>query len=115
MVALEKQAMEVLVSIGREGRQRPYDFRPPRGGAKAKRALSEWEASMQERMAEEEARKKYRLRQQTVEPVFGIIKYVLGFRQFLLRGYENVQGEWQLVCLSYNVKRLHRLIGPKAA
>ena len=56
-----------------------------------------------------------RLRQQTVEPVFGIIKYVLGFRQFLLRGYENVQGEWQLVCLSYNVKRLHRLIGPKAA
>lgn len=111
VVALEGQGMEVLVSIGREGRQRPYDFRPPRAGAEPKKTLSEWEASMRQRMEEEEARKKYRLRQQTVEPVFGIIKYVLGFRQFLLRGYEKVQGEWQLVCLSYNLKRLHRLVG----
>jgi hypothetical protein len=54
-------------------------------------------------------RARYKLRQQTVEPVFGIIKSVLGFRQFLLRGLAKVQLEWQLVCLAYNLKRLHRL------
>ena len=51
----------------------------------------------------------YKLRQQTVEPVFGIIKSVLGFRQFRLRGREKVTLEWTLVCLAYNLKRLHRL------
>jgi transposase len=51
----------------------------------------------------------YKLRQQTVEPVFGIIKAVLGFRQFRLRGRAKVSLEWTLVCLAYNLKRLHRL------
>ena len=51
----------------------------------------------------------YKLRQQTIEPVFGIIKSVLGFRQFRLRGREKVSLEWTLVCLAYNLKRLHRL------
>ena len=51
----------------------------------------------------------YKLRQQTVEPVFGIIKSVLGFRQFHLRGQVKVALEWTLVCLAYNLKRLHRL------
>ena len=45
----------------------------------------------------------------TVEPVFGVIQAVLGFRQFLLRGLEKVSGEWTLVCLAYNLRRLHRL------
>ena len=48
----------------------------------------------------------YRLRKQTVEPVFGIIKSVMGFRQFSLRGLTRVQGEWSLVCLAWNVKRM---------
>ena len=107
--------MEVLVAIGREGRQRPYDFRPPRAPSERKTSLSAWQESMRARMATQEARAKYRLRQQTVEPVFGIIKHVLGFRQFLLRGCGKVQGEWQLVCLSYNCKRLHRLKGAMAS
>jgi transposase len=51
----------------------------------------------------------YKLRQQTVEPVFGIIKSALGFRQFLLRGIQNVSTEWTLVCLAYNLRRLHLL------
>ena len=51
----------------------------------------------------------YKLRQQTVEPVFGIIKGVLGFRQFLLRGVNKVALEWELVCLAYNFRRLHTL------
>jgi hypothetical protein len=48
----------------------------------------------------------YALRKQTVEPVFGIIKQVMGFRQFSLRGLDNVSGEWTLVCLAWNVKRM---------
>ena len=51
----------------------------------------------------------YKLRKQTVEPGFGIIKEVLGFRQFLLRGRAKVELEWTLVCVSYNLKRMFRL------
>lgn len=51
----------------------------------------------------------YKLRKQTVEPVFGIIKEVIGFRRFLLRGRAKVNLEWALVCLSYNFKRLFAL------
>jgi len=51
----------------------------------------------------------YRLRKCTVEPVIGIIKEVLGFRQFSLRGLAAAAGEWGLVCLAFNLKRLHTL------
>jgi len=52
----------------------------------------------------------YRLRKCTVEPVIGIIKEVLGFRQFSLRGLPAAAGEWCLVCLAFNLKRLHILM-----
>ena len=51
----------------------------------------------------------YGLRKCTVEPVIGIIKEVLGFRQFSLRGLDPATGEWWLVCLAFNLKRLHTL------
>ena len=51
----------------------------------------------------------YAKRKSTVEPVFGVIKAVMGFRQFLLRGLESVRGEWTLVCMAWNLKRLHVL------
>lgn len=51
----------------------------------------------------------YALRKSTIEPVIGIIKEVLGFRQFSLRGLTAVAGEWSLVCLAYNLKRIHVL------
>ena len=51
----------------------------------------------------------YALRKQAVEPVFGIIKSVMGFRQFSLRGLKKVTGEWNLVCLAWNVKRMAML------
>ncbi len=51
----------------------------------------------------------YRLRKCTVEPVIGLIKEVLGFRQFSLRGLAAAAGEWCLVCLAFNLKRLHTL------
>jgi transposase len=53
-----------------------------------------------------DGRKLYALRKQVPEPVFGIIKSVLGFRQFLLRGLDRVQGEWSLVTMAWNMKRL---------
>ncbi len=71
------------------------------------------EATAVERMAnrlkDRTARAAYALRKQTVEPVFGIIKSVMGFRQFLTRGLDNVQGEWTLVCLAWNLKRMAAL------
>ncbi len=64
---------------------------------------------MKHRLATTAGKQKYKLRQQTVEPVFGIIKSVLGFRRFLLRGLESVKLEWALVCAAYNLKRMHRM------
>ena len=55
----------------------------------------------------------YAQRKSTVETVFGIIKQVQGFRQFLLRGFDAVAGEWSLVCIGWNLKRLHALKGLK--
>jgi hypothetical protein len=51
-------------------------------------------------------KKLYALRKQVPEPVFGIIKSVLGFRQFLLRGIDRVRGEWSLVTMAWNMKRM---------
>jgi hypothetical protein len=53
----------------------------------------------------------YAQRKITSEPVFGIIKSVIGFREFLLRGHKAVEGEWLLVCMAFNIKRLHALTG----
>jgi len=51
-------------------------------------------------------RSRYRLRKQIVEPVFGQIKQARGFRQFLLRGFENVRCEWALICTVHNLLKL---------
>ena len=61
---------------------------------------------MAHRMQTPQGRALYALRKQTPEPVFGIIKSVLGFRQFLLRGLENARGEWSLVTMAWNLKRM---------
>ena len=62
--------------------------------------------TMAHRLKTKAGRALYALRKQTVEPVFGIIKSVMGFRQFSLRGLTKVSGEWTLVCLAWNLKRL---------
>ena len=65
---------------------------------------------MAHRLATPEGRQAYALRKQTPEPVFGIIKSVMGFRQFHLRGLlEKVKGEWNLVTLAWNIKRMFAL------
>jgi hypothetical protein len=52
----------------------------------------------------------YRLRKCTVEPVIGVIKAVMGFRQFSMRGLNKADGEWCLVCLAFNLRRLQVLL-----
>jgi len=65
--------------------------------------------AMAHRLASPEGRQLYALRKQTPEPVFGIIKSVMGFRQFSLRGLEKAKGEWNLVTMAWNVKRMFAL------
>jgi len=106
---LERQHMEVLAATGRP-KARRYDLRPPKAPTPAAANSQPWVLRMNQRLTGERGRARYRLRQQTVEPVFGVIKAVMGFRQFMLRGIDKVSGEWALVCLAYNCKRLHRLM-----
>ena len=62
--------------------------------------------AMAHRLQTPNGKKLYALRKQIPEPVFGIIKSVLGFRQFLLRGIDRVRGEWSLVTMAWNIKRM---------
>ena len=64
---------------------------------------------MKRRLKSKEGRALYARRKCTVEPVFGIIKHVMGLRQFNLRGLENVRGEWTLVSIAWNLKRMAKL------
>ena len=64
---------------------------------------------MKHRLKTKEGKALYAQRKCTVEPVFGVIKSVMGFRQFLLRGIESVKGEWDLVSIAWNLKRLQVL------
>jgi hypothetical protein len=64
---------------------------------------------MKHRLKTKAGREVYAQRKVTSEPVFGIVKAVMGFRSFTLRGFEAVKGEWNLVCMAFNIKRLHVL------
>jgi len=64
---------------------------------------------MKHRLKTRDGRALYAKRKCTGEPVFGIIKAIMGFRQFLLREVESVRGEWDLACKAWTLKRLHVL------
>jgi hypothetical protein len=64
---------------------------------------------LKHRLQTKEGKEIYSTRKSTVEPVFGIMKHVIGFRQFLLRGFQKSKGEWNLACIGYNLKRLHKI------
>lgn len=66
-------------------------------------------AKMAHRLRTKKGRALYGLRKQTVEPVFGIIKRVMGWSQMSMRGLEKARGEWSLVTMAWNIKRLHVL------
>jgi transposase len=101
--------IEPVIAMGRQAHHPSLDDRfadaPP-----APDAPTPLEA-MQHRLKTPEGKKRYALRKQTPEPVFGIIKSALGYRQFLLRGLDNVRREWTLVTMAWNVKRMFVLVG----
>ena len=102
--ACEKAGIDPLIAMGRQPHHPPLQERfeapPP-----APENPTPVEA-MAHRLKTPEGRDLYALRKQTPEPVFGIIKSVLGFRQFSLRGLEKVRGEWSLVTMAWNMKRM---------
>jgi len=102
---------ELYVSVHREDAhsEREYDYRPPERRLPAKEPKDPVLIAMRDKLRTEEGKTLYRKRGASVETVFGTIKGALGFRQFHLRGREKVSGEWTLVCLAYNVKRLFNL------
>jgi len=100
----EKAGIEPLIAMGvsriiRRWPNAPNRRRWPR---KIRRPVE----AMAHRLKTPEGRKVYALRKQTPEPVFGIIKSALGFRQFLLRGLDKARGEWSLVTMAWNIKRM---------
>lgn len=104
----EARQIEPFIATGREPHHRSWQERfaqtpePPAGEASPI-------VKMAYKLQTELGQAIYGLRKSTVEPVIGIIKEVLGFRQFSLRGLEATAGEWDLVCLAWNLKRLHKL------
>jgi transposase len=101
--------VEILAAIKREPHGRTVADLEKKADPPAPEPGASFEEKMIHRVATKAGRTRYKLRQQTVEPVFGIIKEALGFRRFSLRGLAKVSLEWTLVTLAYNVRRLHRL------
>ena len=95
---LETRGITAYISLGREGKP----------AVTANPAL-EATQRMAERLTSDHGRARYRRRKAIVEPVIGWIKAALGFRRFSLRGLVKVRGEWNIVCLATNLKRLHRI------
>ena len=106
----EKRGLVPLLAMGREGCKEPLaqrlaDSEAPPPLPNDATALEH----MAHRLKSRKGKAIYAKRKHTSEPVFGIIKSVLGFRQFLLRGEENVSGEWMLVNMAWNIKRMAKL------
>lgn len=110
--ACHQARIEPLIASGREGHHPHWQerFAEPEPIAEDASAVD----TMKHTLKTQAGKKQYALRKQTVEPVFGIIKSVMKFRQFMLRGLVNVQNEWTLVCLAWNLKRL-AVLRPQSA
>ena len=108
IATLEAEGIEAYIATGRDPHNRGFVAyfaeagEPPAEGASQKEKMAY-------KLRTAAGKAIYRLRKCTVEPVFGIIKEAMGFRQFSLRGQQNVTDEWCLVCLAYNLRRLHVL------
>jgi len=100
----------VYAAVEKQGHHRTVADLIPQPDPPAPTASASVAETMRHRLRTAAGKAKYALRKQTVEPVFGIIKAVMGFRRFLLRGKTKVTLEWNLVTLAYNFKRLFRLV-----
>ena len=107
VAACEKAGVEPVIAMGRQPHHPPLNERFEKA-PEAPENPTPVEA-MAHRLKTPEGRKLYALRKQTPEPVFGIIKSVLGFRQFSMRGLEKARGEWSLVTMAWNMKRMFNL------
>jgi transposase len=99
----------VLAAMGRARHGRRVSDLEKKADPPAPDPAAPWAEQMAHRVATKAGRARYKLRQQTVEPIFGILKAALGFRSFRLRGLAGAATEWTLVTLAYNLRRLHRL------
>ena len=100
--------IEPLIALKRERHHQTWRQRfaaAPKPPADSETAMEK----MRYRLKTPAGRKLYALRKQTPEPVFGIIKSMMGFRQFRLRGLENARGEWSLETMSWNLERMFAL------
>ena len=108
ITGMEQRGVEPYIATGRELHYKSEDSlletlpEPPPATASPKEKMAY-------KLRTEIGHAIYRLRKCTVEPVIGIIKEILGFRQFSLRGLAAAAGEWSLVCLAFNIKRMHIL------
>lgn len=103
----ENKKIIPYISFGKEQHNQPLEdrFREPQELPEDATDIEK----MKYRLQTKEGKAIYALRKSMVEPVFGVIKHVMGFRQFMLRGFEKAQGEWSLMCIAYNLKRLHTI------
>ena len=104
ITACETAAVAPLIAVAKENHHPDWRERHSEPPALPENATPL--QAMAHRLKTKAGRALYALRKQTVEPVFGIIKSVMGFRQFSMRGLTTVSGEWTLVCLAWNLKRL---------
>lgn len=105
--ACVKAEIQPLLAVARDHHHRPVfeRFAPDAPAPETDDPLP----LMAHRLTTQAGRALYALRKQTVEPVFGIIKHVMGFRQFSMRGLDKVSGEWTLATLAWNLKRMNVL------
>jgi transposase len=109
---LQAKGIEVYCSVHRQDahHERTHDFRPKKATERPVKQVTDPRlVAMRDKLRTPEGKATYALRNQTVETVFGIIKEAIGFRGFSLRGLDNVRTEWDLVTLTYNIKRLFNL------
>jgi len=109
IIVCETLGIDLYAATGREPHYRSWKsfFAEATGPPQEDASLT---VKMADKLQTEIGQAIYRLRKCTVEPVIGIIKEILGFRQFSLRGLTAAAGEWCLVCLAFNLKRLHTLV-----
>ena len=109
--ACEAAGINPLIAVSREEHHKSLEnrFKEPEPVSKTADSVTK----MRYRLKSKTGKAVYAKRKCTVEPVFGIIKSVLGYRQFMRRGLESVDAEWTLVSLAWNLKRMHVLAKPR--
>lgn len=107
VIACAQAGVQPLLAIKRESHHEPLmeRFAPDPSAPQTTDPL----AQMVHRLSTQAGKALYKLRKQTVEPVFGIIKRVMGWQQMSMRGLRKAQGEWHLVTMAWNIKRMHVL------